>query len=86
MVMIAVLTLPAGAAIAGGDAEAGKAIFEGNCGSCHYEDDFAGKSSADILSLIKTQAAPDSKHKGDLSALGETEMADVAAFLASFGD
>jgi cytochrome c553 len=71
---------------AAGEAEAGSAIFDDNCGSCHYEDDFAGKSSEEILGMIKAQAAPDSKHKADLSSLGEEEMADIAAFFASFED
>jgi mono/diheme cytochrome c family protein len=83
----AVLSLPLAlwslGASAGGDAAAGKAIFEGDCAECHYEDDFEGESEADILAAI--QGAID-EHKGEhLKKLDAAQMANVAAFWASAG-
>jgi cytochrome c553 len=86
IVMTAALAIPAGFAFAQGDAGAGKEIFERDCGSCHYEDDFSGKSAQDILGLVKEQAAPDAGHMFDMSTLSEKDMADIAAFFASKGD
>jgi cytochrome c553 len=63
--------------------EAGKAMFERICSQCHYEDDFAGKTSQDILDLIKQMAAPGSEHKFNLGGLSEGEMAELAAYFAS---
>jgi mono/diheme cytochrome c family protein len=79
------LTLPLAfwslGASAGGDAAAGQALFDADCGECHYADDFEGESEADILAAIK--GAKD-EHKGDhLKKLDATQMANVAAFWAS---
>lgn len=66
-----------------GDAAAGKAVFDGDCGECHYADDFEGESEADILGAIKGAVA---EHKGDhLKNLDATQMADVAAYWATGG-
>ena len=65
------------------DAAAGKALFEGDCAECHYEDDFEGESEADILGMIK--GAVD-EHKGDhLKKLDAAGMANIAAFWATAG-
>ena len=70
------------AANAGGDAAAGKALFEADCGECHYDDDFEGESEADILGMIK--GADD--HKGDhIEKLDDAAKANIAAFWASAG-
>lgn len=79
----AVLAMSGHAAQAEGDVAAGKAIFDRICAECHYDNDFAGRSSEDILGLIKQMAALGSQHKFDLNGLDERELTDVAAFLAS---
>lgn len=79
----AVIALCGRGVLAGEQVAADKALFERHCAECHYEDDFAGRSSEDILGLIKQMAAPGSGHKFDLAGLDENELADVAAFLAS---
>lgn len=72
------------AAYAGGDAEAGKATFEEICADCHYEDDFAGESEEDIMGMINGVASGEVEHKGDLSGLSKEDLANVAAYYASF--
>lgn len=68
---------------AGGDAAAGKTLFESDCAECHYEDDFEGDNEADILMAI--QAAQD-EHKGDhLKKLTKAQMKDIASFWAAAG-
>ncbi len=83
---IALLSLPIAfwsLGASAGDAAAGKAVFEGDCAECHYEDDFEGESEADILSAIKG-AVED--HKGDhLKKLDAAQMANIAAFWATGG-
>ena len=85
-VPVVLFAISAGLAFAEGDAEAGGAIFESKCGSCHYEDDFSGKSAQEVLAQINEQAAPGAKHMFKLSRLTEQEMADIAAFFDSKGD
>ncbi|WP_405232620.1 c-type cytochrome [Lentisalinibacter salinarum] len=71
------------AAYAGGDAEAGKAVFnDQGCADCHYEDDFAGIPKDEIKTMITEAAAGD--HDPDLSVLSEEDIANVAAYFASF--
>lgn len=67
-----------------GDAEAGKATFEAKCGECHYEDDFAGESAEDITAMIKSVTGGEVEHKGDASGLSDDDVANIAAFWASF--
>ncbi len=72
------------AAYAGGDVDAGKSAFEASCADCHYEDDFAGETEADIAGLIKGVMAGEVEHKSDLSGLSDTDVANLAAYFASF--
>lgn len=68
------------AANAGGDAAAGKVLFDGDCSECHYEDDFEGESEADILGMINGAT----EHKGDhIKNLDDAAKADIAAYWAS---
>ena len=70
------------AAYAGGDAEAGKAVYnDQGCADCHYEDDFAGIPKDEIKTMIADAAAGD--HDPDLSGLSEEDIANVAAYFAS---
>jgi mono/diheme cytochrome c family protein len=83
----AVLSLPLAlwslGASAGGDAAAGKAIFDADCAECHYEDDFEGESEADILAALK---GAKEEHKGDhLKKLDASQMANIATFWATAG-
>ena len=69
------------AAWAGGDVEAGKAVYdEEACADCHYEDDFAGIPEAEIKTMI-TEATD---HDPDMSYLSEEQVANLAAYFASF--
>jgi len=81
---LTVILFQAGTVRAGEEVTGGRTLFESTCSECHYEDDFAGKSQAEILNEIKQFATVERKHKIDLSKLSENEMADVAAFFASF--
>jgi cytochrome c553 len=68
------------AAYAGGDAEAGKAVYnDQGCADCHYEDDFAGIPADEIKGMIT--GAED--HDPDMSGLTEEEVANLAAYFAS---
>ena len=66
------------------DVEAGKAVFEAACADCHYEDDFAGESAADITAMIKSVAGGQVEHKADASGLSDADVENIAAFWASF--
>ena len=80
----AALSLIAGMARADEPVIAGRATFERICGECHYEDDFAGKTGEEILGLIEQVSGGTIEHELDLSGLSKGEMADLAAFYASF--
>ena len=84
--LLATLALTVGitAAIAGGDKEAGAMVYEEKCSECHYEDDFAGESEADILAMIKAVASGETEHEDGPPAVEESEMANLAAYYASF--
>lgn len=73
-------------ATAGGDAAAGKAPFEANCGECHYEDDFAGESEEDIMAMLEDLKSGKIEHKGsdETEATSDADLVNIAAFLASF--
>lgn len=73
-----------GATASAADAEAGKAVFEANCGDCHYEDDFAGESEADIAAMIEAVKSADHKGKEETAGLSAEDAANLAAFWASF--
>jgi cytochrome c553 len=84
---IALLALPlaalSGAALAG-DVEAGKAKAE-FCMECHFEDDFAGQSAAEIEALIRAALAGEIKHDAEIKDLAEADIPDVAAWFAHEG-
>lgn len=83
--MAAPLMFLGSAAWAGGDVDAGKAAFESNgCADCHYEDDFAGVAKADIKGMLKAVAAGEVEHDADLSGLSDEDVANLAAYFASF--
>ncbi len=68
------------AAWAGGDAEAGKAVYnDQGCADCHYEDDFAGIPADEIKTMLKEAT----DHDPDLSGLSDEEVANLAAYFAS---
>jgi hypothetical protein len=73
------LTLP-GLSLAA-DPDAGRTKAE-PCLACHFSDDFVGESEADILLLTEATRAADSEHPGDGNDFSETDLADIAAFLA----
>ena len=72
------------AANAAGDAEAGKAVFEANCAECHYEDDFAGESTEDIVAMITSVKGGGVEHKGDASGLTDVDIVNIATYWSSF--
>lgn len=83
--MAAPLMFLGSAAWAGGDVEAGKAAYESTgCGDCHYEDDFAGMPEDEIKALIEGTVTGDIEHDPELSGLTDEQVADMAAFFASF--
>lgn len=63
------------------DPDAGRTKAE-PCLACHFSDDFVGESEPDILLLIEATRAAGSEHPGDDNGLSETDLADIAAFLA----
>lgn len=73
-----------GANAVAADAGAGKAVFEANCAECHYEDDFAGESEADVLGMIEAVKEADHKGKEETAGLSADDAANLAAFWASF--
>lgn len=77
------LLFAAGTAHAGGDTEAGAALFESVCGECHYEDDFSGESAADIAAMIKPIVDGEEEHDEDISKLSADDIANLAAYFAS---
>ena len=72
------------AASAAGDAEAGKAVFEQKCAECHYEDDFAGESTEEIVTMITTVKGGGAEHKGDTSGLTDVDIVNIATYWSSF--
>ena len=84
MAMVTALMFAGATAYAGGDMAAGKGTFEAGCADCHYEGDFAGESMDDIKALIKGVVSGEVDHKGDLSGLSDEEVANLAAYFASF--
>ena len=84
IVASAALSIAAGISRAEQPVSGGRATFERICGECHYEDDFAGKTREEILGLIEQVSGGAIEHERDLSGLSKGEMADLAAFYASF--
>ncbi len=72
------------AASAAGDAEAGKAVFEAKCAECHYEDDFAGESTEEIVTMITSVKGGGVEHKGDASGLTDADIVNIATYWSSF--
>jgi mono/diheme cytochrome c family protein len=80
------MLLGAASAWAGGDADAGQAVFADNCEECHFEDDFSGTSEEDIMASIKAVLSGETDHEdADLNELGlsEADLANVAAYFAA---
>lgn len=73
----------AGAAQAGGDADAGLVVFENACAECHYEDDYSGESEADIAAMTKAIVEGATEHDEPLDQLSEADIANVSAYFAS---
>ena len=68
-----------------GDIEAGKAKAD-VCLECHFEDDFAGMSAAEIEVLIREGREGVFEHEADeIRELPEEDIADVAAWFAHEG-
>jgi mono/diheme cytochrome c family protein len=78
------LTLGITAALAGGDSGAGEVVFEEKCGECHYEDDFSGKSEADILAMVQSVVSGETEHEEGPPEINDAEMVNVSAYFASF--
>jgi mono/diheme cytochrome c family protein len=87
------MTLVAASAIVAGlygipayaaDAAAGQATFEKTCKGCHAKkmQPFAGKSAADLETLIKGIEGGTVKHPKKLT-LSADEVSNVAAYIAS---
>jgi cytochrome c553 len=84
---IALLSLPLaaiGGPVLAGDAAAGEAKTEA-CMECHFSDDFAGQSAAEIEALIRAARAGEFKHDKAVKELAEDDIADVAAWFAHEG-
>lgn len=61
------------------DVQAGKAIAQAQCISCHEADDWEGESAASLESLIRDIVAGKVKHREPLQLTPE-EAADIAAY------
>jgi len=66
------------------DTKAGEATFKAQCAECHYVDDFAGESAANLIVLI-TEDDTLAAHEGkaDLKALSPEAVASLAEYLAT---
>lgn len=66
------------------DQAAGEAMFKAQCEECHYVDDFAGESAANLIVLI-TEDDTLAAHEGkaDLKALSSDDVASLAEYLAA---
>jgi mono/diheme cytochrome c family protein len=84
VILAAPLALWGMTATAAGDAEAGKAVFEANCAECHYEDDFAGQSTEEIVTMINSVRGGGTEHKGDASGLSDEDVVNIATYWSSF--
>jgi cytochrome c553 len=84
---IALISLPlawsSGVALAG-DPVAGEAKAE-FCLECHYSDDFAGLSAAEIEEKIRAARAGKFRHDAEIQDLAEEDIPDVAAWFAHEG-
>lgn len=82
---IALISLPfvafGGAALA---ADHGAAKAEA-CLDCHFGDDFAGSSAAEIEAMIRAALAGEVKHGPEIKDLAEDDIAAVAAWFAHEG-
>jgi cytochrome c553 len=65
------------------DADAGKQKAE-PCMSCHFSDDFAGKTQEEVMSLIAAERkqVPSGQHPPVFDGLSEDDLADIAAYFA----
>ena len=80
------LLFGAAGAWAGGDADAGQAVFADNCEECHFEDDFSGTAEEDIMASIKAVLAGEKDHEDqDLNEFGlsDEDVANLAAYFAA---
>jgi len=84
VILAAPLALFGMTANAAGDAEAGKAVYEANCAECHYEDDFAGSSTEEIVTMITSVRSGGTEHKGDTSGLSDEDIVNIATYWSSF--
>jgi mono/diheme cytochrome c family protein len=66
------------------DQAAGEATFKAQCAECHYVDDFAGESAANLIVLI-TEDDTLAAHEGkaNLKALSPDNVASLAEYLAN---
>jgi cytochrome c553 len=84
---VTLISLPlvflSGAALAG-DPAAGEAKAD-FCLECHYADDFAGMSAAEIEDKIRAALAGRTKHDAQIRDLAEEDIPDVAAWFAHEG-
>lgn len=77
-VLTAGLVAVAGSAFAA-DVAAGKATFEETCASCHELNDWQGKSTAELTTMIEDVVSGKTKHKKAIK-LTSDQIANVAAF------
>lgn len=71
-----------GAALAAGDAAAGKAKFEAVCADCHEPQDQAAMKPAEFDAAIRGIVAGTVKHKKKLT-LTDAEIANLGAYFAT---
>lgn len=82
-VVIASALIVAAAPSRAADADAGKQKAE-PCMSCHFVEDFAGKTPDEILALITTERTQvaSGTHPPVFEGLSDTDLADIAAYLS----
>ena len=80
---VASIALACSPAFAGGDADAGKEVFEADCQRCHYEDDYAHEAESVVVAMIQAIRSGETRHRPPLKDITDEEIANLAAFFAS---
>lgn len=78
---LTLMSLAAGLAAQGADANAGRASAAA-CAECHQPRDWEGEGQASLESLIRDVARGNVKHSRKIE-LSETEIANIAAYWAA---
>jgi mono/diheme cytochrome c family protein len=76
-----ILWLTASISASAADSAAGRNIFTADCSGCHQPKSFAGKTSAELETELKSIVAGTKEHPMKLT-LSPSNIADVSAFIS----